>query len=1017
MKSLLLRYKKTLLILLFILLLLALLPYGLKYGIVYTLQKQGFNNVSMENLKLNVFKGTLQVNQLVAKQDEVEKLHLGQLNFDYQWQSLFSKGMTAELITLSDLRLNIVLSKSGELEIVIPITSDPNAKEGENEEEAFSLPNLDVELFKLNNIQLGIRLPEYENDFFIEQLELSQVSTWNDKQAQLAFDAKLGEGHIEMDLSAQPLASTPHVKGNIKIRGLDISQFSGFLPASINRLQAKLATNLDIDVKGIRSEQLDLAVKGNISLVNSQLSLAKIDLKLAKAVNNVSLNANYKNGQLSLLAKGRGEYSDTSVNSDLLNLVQPTLTNNFNLQLKQQKGRLSMVSDGDFDLSNTQLNHQQWQWLQAKLSNTFNLTVEQNNDLFEIKAKGGFKLNDADVTFGQSRLLQAQLDNNFEIKAKWQNTQWDILAEGDLKLTDSKFTQGPVTLLTQLDNTFSVAANQQNDQLSFEASGDLKANNVDAQFGPLQLLLGQLDNRFKIRGNQNQQALDFNYKAEKTLTNLSLSDKQQDYPLFGAQNINITDFELNQMLALSLSKITMQDVDLGYLEEFKKSQLTAPLVTVNKLEYIHNDNMLEVGDVKINGLAVQMHIDQESKLLGTDRYQKTLAALQATTKKNDEQEKAKQQDSQIVQNKNLEQQQSPEFKVRLQQLLIAQNSLIHLKQEHKPYPIEQNLLIDNLDLGPVYSNEPEAYSNVLLNARLDQFSNIEVSAKAQLFKSPLNLEAKGRLDGVSLAQLSAFAEPVIGYEFTSGQLDHKFDLKLNNNNLDMKNKLKIRRVKLNNTPVKVQGNNSSPLPLPMAISMLEDSKGLIELDVPIKSNLNKTDVGLASIIRTSLSAVLQKSSLSFLKYYLQPYGAVLFAGEILLEQASSVRFEPMAFTPNSADLSEQHQEYADKLAELLQKRKQLQIQLCGMTNEQDKMAISEPEATNSDEKNQDKVDEKKTKTSFTPEQVARKLDVLAEERANNVKRYLLDKGIKGKRLFICKPKFKAKGLAGVELSM
>ena len=133
------------------------------------------------------------------------------------------------------------------------------------------------------------------------------------------------------------------------------------------------------------------------------------------------------------------------------------------------------------------------------------------------------------------------------------------------------------------------------------------------------------------------------------------------------------------------------------------------------------------------------------------------------------------------------------------------------------------------------------------------------------------------------------------YRKRTGQYDHDIELELKQQQLEMKNVLKLRHLQL----AAVDAQSARPmdeqldLPLSMALDMLRDGDGQIALDVPVKGRLDDPGVGLNSIVSSAFGSALKRGSVGYLKYALQPYGAVFMAADYLVGQATAIQFEPV----------------------------------------------------------------------------------------------------------------------------
>ena len=110
------------------------------------------------------------------------------------------------------------------------------------------------------------------------------------------------------------------------------------------------------------------------------------------------------------------------------------------------------------------------------------------------------------------------------------------------------------------------------------------------------------------------------------------------------------------------------------------------------------------------------------------------------------------------------------------------------------------------------------------------------------------------------------------------------------------------------------------------------------------------------------------------------WALVQFAGE----QALRLRVEPLQYALGEEDITAPEQEaFLDQMIKLMKDRKGAELKACGVSVVKD-------------------ISEDKTYKSLTEDEKAELLE-LANQRAESLKRYLVDNGIQSSRVFLCSP--------------
>jgi len=311
-----------------------------------------------------------------------------------------------------------------------------------------------------------------------------------------------------------------------------------------------------------------------------------------------------------------------------------------------------------------------------------------------------------------------------------------------------------------------------------------------------------------------------------------------------------------------------------------------------------------------------------------------------------------------------------------------------------------------LQLSDLDSAKPDSHTALTFNAAWGEFTTIAIDGWLAPFSEGADTGLKGEVLALSLPPLSGYAEQAIGYRIPKGQFDLRFDMQVSDQIMKMGNEVTLRRFDLE----VVDDHKSQKLSDDMGVSLglgldlMRDSDDNIRLQLPLAGRLDNPDVRLNTLIAKAVGKAITKSSLSYLQYAMQPYGAVLMAGNLLSKQLSAVEFEPVAFEVGSSELPAARHAYLDKLAALLTERKAIALDICGFANGQDRqLLLAHP----------------KTDDQVPPvaKDVDPQLTLLAEQRAVTVKRYLREKQIASTRLLLCQPAIREDAITGVTLSM
>jgi hypothetical protein len=193
------------------------------------------------------------------------------------------------------------------------------------------------------------------------------------------------------------------------------------------------------------------------------------------------------------------------------------------------------------------------------------------------------------------------------------------------------------------------------------------------------------------------------------------------------------------------------------------------------------------------------------------------------------------------------------------------------------------------------------------------------------------------------------------------------------------------------------------VPLETALSTLRDKNDDIKLEVPISGDIDDPKFDISDAIEQAVVKGMKFSALSFLKYALQPYGALIAVGQYAVEEGAAaltgVQLDPVFFAPGARTLDDEALDYLERIAELAKGRPELRIKICGKATSADKTALGgKPPQT-------PKAADKPSSDSGSHGSGQKlKLRALAKGRAAAIKEHLVKNlGIEPDRLFVCFP--------------
>ena len=216
------------------------------------------------------------------------------------------------------------------------------------------------------------------------------------------------------------------------------------------------------------------------------------------------------------------------------------------------------------------------------------------------------------------------------------------------------------------------------------------------------------------------------------------------------------------------------------------------------------------------------------------------------------------------------------------------------------------------------SSKRDARSQIELDGRVDEFGLARIRGELNPFAPRNNTDINVVFKNVDMVSASPYSMKFAGYKVKEGKISLDLQYKVRNGQLEGANKIVIDKLTLGE---RVDSPDALKLPLELAIAILKDSDGRIDLDLPVSGNMNDPQFSYGAIIWKAVGSVLTKIVTA-------PFRALgsLFG-------ISGEKLEAIEFDPGSDRLLPPEREKLKQVAQLLSKRPQLKLSVPGQYSE------------------------------------------------------------------------------------
>lgn len=226
--------------------------------------------------------------------------------------------------------------------------------------------------------------------------------------------------------------------------------------------------------------------------------------------------------------------------------------------------------------------------------------------------------------------------------------------------------------------------------------------------------------------------------------------------------------------------------------------------------------------------------------------------------------------------------------------------------------------IDGLD------SHADTPAKVDLNGRVDGYSPVSLLGTVQPLADPPALDLSFDFRSLDLTTLTPYSGTYAGYAIQQGLLSVTLSYELEDNRILGDNRVIIDQLQLGEA---IESPRAIDLPLRLAIALLKDSRGVIDLGVRVSGDIDNPEFDLSKVIWAAFRNLLVKAVTA-------PFS--LLAGLVNSDQP----LDHIAFQPGSEQPEETAAAVMDKLIDALQQRPALRVALAGHVSQQDIQALA-----------------------------------------------------------------------------
>jgi uncharacterized protein involved in outer membrane biogenesis len=215
-------------------------------------------------------------------------------------------------------------------------------------------------------------------------------------------------------------------------------------------------------------------------------------------------------------------------------------------------------------------------------------------------------------------------------------------------------------------------------------------------------------------------------------------------------------------------------------------------------------------------------------------------------------------------------------------------------------------------VSKVATGDP-APADLVLEGRLDDDAPVTISGKLNPLGEQLYLDIAAKAAGVELTRLTPYATKYAGYPITKGKMTVDVAYKIENGKLDASNHLFLDQLTFGE---RVDSPGATKLPVLLAVSLLKDRNGVIDVNLPVSGSLSDPEFSIGGVIARVIVNLLTKAITSPFSLIASAFGGGDELGYV-------------EFAPGTATLGKQAEEKLATLGKAMNDRPGLRLEITG----------------------------------------------------------------------------------------
>lgn len=226
------------------------------------------------------------------------------------------------------------------------------------------------------------------------------------------------------------------------------------------------------------------------------------------------------------------------------------------------------------------------------------------------------------------------------------------------------------------------------------------------------------------------------------------------------------------------------------------------------------------------------------------------------------------------------------------------------------------------------SSKEVAKADIDLTGKVNRVAPMQITGRINPLSDDPYSDIVVKFDNIDLLAVAPYAGKYAGYPISKGKLSLDLSYKVAKQELVAENKVAIDQLTFGE---KTNSPDATSLPVPLVVALLKDRKGRIDIDLPIRGDLNDPDFKYGKVVISTLLNLLGKVVAS-------PFSLM---GKLVPGGGDGEELQFVEFAPGSTAMSDAEIKKLEALITALEERPSLRLEIAGTADPvRDRQALS-----------------------------------------------------------------------------